>query len=70
MPGPVKAEPYCWPYDGNLRPDNTAFVIIDMQVGGQCKGRGGAGVDAVPQWTRCALAPFRVWPHPRLLPPH
>ncbi|RYC30329.1 cysteine hydrolase [Lichenibacterium minor] len=28
----VAAEPYPWPYDGNLRPDNTALVIIDMQV--------------------------------------
>lgn len=28
----VAADPYRWPYDGNLRPDNTALVIIDMQV--------------------------------------
>jgi nicotinamidase-related amidase len=28
----VKANPYPWPYDGDLRPDNTALVIIDMQT--------------------------------------
>ncbi len=28
----VKAEPYLWPYDGDLRPDNTALIIIDMQT--------------------------------------
>ena len=28
----VAADPYRWPYDGNLRPDNTALVVIDMQV--------------------------------------
>ena len=28
----VKANPYPWPYDGELRPDNTALVIIDMQT--------------------------------------
>jgi biuret amidohydrolase len=26
------AEPYAWPYDGDLRPENTALVIIDMQT--------------------------------------
>ncbi len=28
----VQAEPYQWPYDGALRADNTALVIIDMQT--------------------------------------
>jgi nicotinamidase-related amidase len=28
----VAANPYPWPYDGDLRPDNTALVIIDMQT--------------------------------------
>jgi nicotinamidase-related amidase len=28
----VAADPYRWPYDGNLRPGNTALVVIDMQV--------------------------------------
>ena len=28
----VTAEPYPWPYDGDLRPENTALVVIDMQT--------------------------------------
>lgn len=28
----VKAEPYAYPYNGDLRPDNTALIIIDMQT--------------------------------------
>ena len=30
--GPIKADPYAWPYDGNLNADNTALIIIDMQT--------------------------------------
>jgi biuret amidohydrolase len=28
----VKAEPYPWPYNGDLRSENTAVVVIDMQT--------------------------------------
>ncbi len=28
----VHANPYAWPYNGALRPDNTALVVIDMQT--------------------------------------
>jgi biuret amidohydrolase len=28
----VQAEPYLYPYNGDLRPDNTALIIIDMQT--------------------------------------
>ena len=28
----VQANPYLWPWNGALRPDNTALVIIDMQT--------------------------------------
>src|SRR5262252_10610587 len=28
----VTAEPYPWPYDGDLRPTNTAVMVIDMQT--------------------------------------
>ena len=28
----VAADPYPWPYDGDLRPGNTALVVIDMQT--------------------------------------
>jgi nicotinamidase-related amidase len=27
----IKANPYDWPYNGDLRPENTALVVIDMQ---------------------------------------
>jgi biuret amidohydrolase len=29
---PIKADPYPWPYNGDLRPENTALIIIDMQT--------------------------------------
>jgi nicotinamidase-related amidase len=28
----VAANPYAWPYNGDLRPDNTALLVIDMQT--------------------------------------
>ena len=28
----VNAEPYPWPYNGDLRPQNTALLVIDMQT--------------------------------------
>jgi len=28
----VNADPYAWPYNGDLRPSNTALVVIDMQT--------------------------------------
>jgi nicotinamidase-related amidase len=28
----VNADPYSWPYNGDLRPENTALIIIDMQT--------------------------------------
>lgn len=28
----VDAQPYAWPYNGDLRPANTALIIIDMQT--------------------------------------
>ncbi len=28
----IAADPYPWPYNGDLRPENTALVIIDMQT--------------------------------------
>jgi nicotinamidase-related amidase len=27
-----RSAPYSWPYDGDLRPDNTALIVIDMQT--------------------------------------
>lgn len=28
----VAADPYQWPYDGSLQPQNTALIVIDMQT--------------------------------------
>lgn len=28
----INANPYAWPYNGDLRPDNTALLVIDMQT--------------------------------------
>ncbi|HZI33933.1 MAG TPA: isochorismatase family cysteine hydrolase [Candidatus Binatia bacterium] len=28
----VEADPYPWPFNGELRPENTVFLIIDMQT--------------------------------------
>jgi biuret amidohydrolase len=28
----VPAQPYNWPFDGDLRPENTTLIIIDMQT--------------------------------------
>ncbi|MBK6998637.1 MAG: cysteine hydrolase [Rhodoferax sp.] len=28
----ITADPYAWPYNGELRPDNTALLVIDMQT--------------------------------------
>lgn len=28
----VSAEPYPWPYNGSLRTDNTALLVVDMQI--------------------------------------
>ena len=41
----ILAEPAPWPYDGDLRPENTALIIIDMQTdfcgyGGYCDQMG------------------------------
>ena len=32
MPSTIASVPYRWPYDGDLRPANTALIIIDMQT--------------------------------------
>jgi nicotinamidase-related amidase len=32
MPRFIQANPYAWPYNGDLRPANTALLVIDMQT--------------------------------------
>jgi biuret amidohydrolase len=54
----IPAEPYPWPYDGNLRPENTALLVIDMQT--DFCGQGGyidlLGYDI--SLTRACIAPI------------
>jgi nicotinamidase-related amidase len=28
----IPGDPYAWPYNGDLKPENTALIIIDMQT--------------------------------------
>ena len=55
----VPADPYPWPYNGDLRPGNTALVVIDMQI--DFCGRGGyvdkMGYDL--SLTRAPIEPIR-----------
>jgi nicotinamidase-related amidase len=55
----VPAEPYAWPWNGELRPDNTALIVIDMQT--DFCGEGGyidlLGYDI--SQTRACIEPIR-----------
>jgi nicotinamidase-related amidase len=55
----VPADPYPWPYDGDLRPENTAVIVIDMQT--DFCGEGGyiqlLGYDI--SLTRACIAPIQ-----------
>ena len=44
----IASVPYAWPFDGDLRPANTALVIIDMQT--DFCGVGGYVQGDVPFW--------------------
>ena len=54
----ISAKPYAWPYDGDLRPENTALIIIDMQTDFCGKGGYIDGLGYDISLTRACIEPI------------
>ena len=66
--GPLAADPYPWPWNGDLRPENTALIVIDMQtdfcgVGGYVDKMGYdlSNTRAPIEPIKAVLAAMRAW---------
>ena len=55
----IAANPYRWPWNGDLRPDNTALVVIDMQTDFCGKGGYIDGLGYDISATRAPIEPIR-----------
>jgi nicotinamidase-related amidase len=54
----IAANPYPWPYDGDLRPSNTALIVIDMQTDFCGKGGYIDGLGYDISLTRACIEPI------------
>lgn len=58
-PKTIEASPYPWPYNGNLKPENTALIVIDCQI--DFLGKGGY-IDSMQydlELTRAVIPPIQ-----------